>query len=271
VNARPEQGSGFGGRPFDPDAERWLADALARHAETRDPHLRAEIAEATSWLAHRAARRFAGRGEPFDDLLQVARIGLLKAIDRYDPSFGAHFAAYGTPTIVGELRRHFRDHTWSVHVSRRAKDLRPAVNKAVDELSHELGRSPRMEEIAQRVGASVDAIVEALEANGVYRTSSLDGARAAVASGLDPDFEHVLDKDLVELLMGRLQPRERKILHLRFFEQMSQSQIAERIGTSQVHVGRLLASTLTQLRALLEEAVEQVPDAVTTAPRARGR
>jgi RNA polymerase sigma-B factor len=252
VNARQEQGSSAWGKPFDPEAERWLADALVRHAETRDPNLRAEIAEATSWLALRAARRFANRGEPFDDLLQVARIGLLKAIDRYDPSFGVHFAAYGTPTIVGELRRHFRDHTWSVHVSRRAKDVRPAVNKAAEELTRELGRSPRMDEIAQRVGTSVDAIVEALEANGAYRTESLDSERAVVPSELDPELDRVVDKDLVELLMGRLRPRERKILQLRFFEEMSQSQIAEQIGTSQVHVGRLLASTLVQLRTLLQ-------------------
>jgi RNA polymerase sigma-B factor len=252
MNTRAEHGTGSAMKPFDPEAERWLTDALARYHTTRDPDLRAEIVESTSWLAQRAARRFANRGEPFDDLLQVARIGLLKAIDRYDPSFGVHFAAYGTPTIVGELRRHFRDHTWSVHVSRRAKDLRPSVNGAVDELSRELGRSPRLDEIAQRVGVSVDAIVEALEANGAYRPDSLDVEHAVVPSELDADLERVLDRDLVAALMERLRPRERKILELRFYEQMSQSQIAERIGTSQVHVGRLLSATLAQLRHLLE-------------------
>lgn len=258
--------------PFDPEAEAWLADALARFAASRDPRLREQIVHATGWLAVRAARRFANRGEPLDDLVQVARIGLIKAVDRFDPAFGNHFAAYATPTVMGELRRHFRDHTWSVHVPRRAKDLRPAVNTAVDELSRELGRSPRFDEIAERVGTSVDAVVEALEANGAYRADSLDHEAATAPSEVDPELERVLDRDVVALLLDRLRPRERTILQLRFFEQMSQSQIAERIGTSQVHVGRLLASTLAQLRAVLETdatlgaAYGDAPNTGTAAP-----
>ncbi|HTH07901.1 MAG TPA: sigma-70 family RNA polymerase sigma factor, partial [Ilumatobacteraceae bacterium] len=129
--------------PSEADDE-WLLDAFTRFNESRDPALREEIVHRTLWLAVRGARRFASRGEPFDDLLQVARIGLLKAIDRFDINVGVQFGAYATPTIMGELRRHFRDHTWSVHVPRRAKDLRPAVNEASDQLSKELGRAPQI-------------------------------------------------------------------------------------------------------------------------------
>lgn len=231
--------------------ERWLADALARFHESRDPDLREEIVERTAWLATRSARRFSDRGEPFDDLLQVARIGLLKAVDRFDPAHGVQFGAFATPTIVGELRRYFRDHTWSVHVSRRAKDLRPAVNNAMDELTREHGRSPTVEEIAARIHSSEDAVLEALEANNAYRARSLDPAGTGHAPPIEANFETVLDREVIVGLLDRLRPRERTIIYLRFFEELSQAQIAERVGTSQVHVGRLLASTLAQLRAYL--------------------
>ncbi|MEQ1702553.1 MAG: sigma-70 family RNA polymerase sigma factor, partial [Ilumatobacteraceae bacterium] len=124
------------------DDDAWLNDAFAQWSRTQSPALRDEIVERTHWLALRGARRFASRGEPFDDLLQVARIGLLKAVDRFDVTMGVPFGAYATPTIMGELRRHFRDHTWSLHVPRRAKDLRPAVNVTIEQLTKEYGRSP---------------------------------------------------------------------------------------------------------------------------------
>lgn len=232
--------------------ERWLADALDRYSKTRDPALRDEIVDRTAWLAIRSARRFADRGEPFDDLLQVARIGLLKAIERFDPSHGVQFGAYATPTIVGELRRYFRDHTWSVHVSRRAKDLRPLVNSAVDELTRESGRSPTVDEVASRIQASPDAVLEALEANNAYRAHSLDPTGAGHTPPVEAGFDNVLDREVIADLLDRLRPRERVIVYLRFFEEMSQAQIAERVGTSQVHVGRLLASSLAQLRSYLE-------------------
>src|SRR6185295_9860523 len=154
--------------------EQWLFDAFDRYSMDRDKDLRDEISEQTSWLATRAARRFADSGEPFDDLCQVARIGLLNAIDRYDPSHGVPFGAYATPTIMGELRRYFRDHTWRVRVSRRAKDLRPAVNATSEELSRELQRSPRIAEIAARMKIAEEAVIEALEANNAYRAHTLD-------------------------------------------------------------------------------------------------
>jgi RNA polymerase sigma-B factor len=242
----------------DPDRahedDAWLAAALDRFSGHRDPALRDEIIERANWLALRGARRFVDRGEPFDDLLQVARLGLMKAVDRFDPSLGVPFGAYATPTIMGELRRYFRDHTWSVHVSRRAKDLRPMVNAASDKLAAELGRSPRVSEIAQVLDVGEDAVLEALEANNAYRAHTLDPAGTGHTPPVDGGFEGVLDRDVVGHLLDRLPDRERTILVLRFFEGMTQSQIAERIGTSQVHVGRLITSSLAVLKSHLTAA-----------------
>lgn len=232
--------------------EQWLDESFRRYVTNRDPALRDEIIEHTLWIASRSARRFADRGEPLDDLVQVARIGLLKAVERFDPDHGVPFGAYATPTIIGELRRHFRDHTWSLKVNRRAKDLRPMVNAAVDELSRDLGRSPRVSEVAQRLELPEDAVLEALEANAAYRARSYDPAVPSHTPSVEPETEGVLDRDLVVSLLGRLPPRERRILYLRFYEELSQSQIAEQIGTSQVHVGRLITSSLATLRGLLE-------------------
>lgn len=246
------------------DSERNDGDELERmlseYRTSRDPRLRDAIVDATSWLAMRGARRFANRGEPVDDLLQVARIGLLKAIDRFDPAFGVHFPAYATPTIMGELRRHFRDHTWSLHVPRRAKDLRPAVNDAIDQLSKTLGRSPRIDEIAAEVHAAEEVVIEAMEANNAYRSFTLDAVSPGRSAQRRSELDGVVDRETVLGLLSSLAPRERTILYLRFYEELSQSQIAERIGTSQVHVGRLLASSLKLLRELAdvgEPAIEQ--------------
>jgi RNA polymerase sigma-B factor len=239
------------GTGFD-DEEARLQESLERYAVARDPLLRDDIALRTSWLATRGARRFWDRGEPFDDLVQVEQIGLLKAIDRFDPAHGVPFGAYATPTIVGELRRHFRDRTWAVHVPRRAKDLRTAVNDAHDELARELARSPLVSEIAQRLQISPDSVIEALEANNAYRTFTLDPARDGRSPAHATEFEAVLDREVIATLLDRLPARERRILQLRFFDEMSQAQIAEQIGTSQVHVGRLIASSLAELRRLLE-------------------
>lgn len=242
------------------DAERaaeddaWLAEALGRFTRDRNPRLRDEIVERANWLAVRGARRFVDRGEPFDDLLQVARLGLLKSVDRFDPSLGVPFGAYATPTIMGELRRYFRDHTWSVHVSRRAKDLRPMVNTTSDRLAGELGRSPRVSEIAAALDVGEDAVLEALEANNAYRAHSLDPTGSGHTPPVDGGFDGVLDRDLVAQLLDRLPDRERTILVLRFFDGMTQSQIAEQIGTSQVHVGRLITSSLAVLNAHLSAA-----------------
>jgi RNA polymerase sigma-B factor len=232
--------------------EEWLHDSFDRYSMSRDQALRDQIAEHTLWLATRGARRFADRGEPFDDLVQVARIGLLNAIDRFDPAHGVPFGAYATPTIMGELRRYFRDHTWGVHVSRRAKDLRPAVNTATETLSKELHRSPRIAEIAERMKIPEEAVIEALEANNAYRARPLDQTGNSTPT-VDSNLDAVLNREVIAGLLDTLHPRQRRILQLRFFDELSQAQIAEQIGTSQVHVGRLIASSLAELRSHLRE------------------
>lgn len=233
--------------------DQWLSAALSRFAVSRDDDLRDEIATRTSWLASRSARRFWDRGEPFDDLLQVASIGLLKAIDRFDPSAGVHFAAFATPTIVGEVRRHFRDHTWSLHVPRRAKELRTAVNAARDELTGELHRPPRVDEIAARVRVPAEHVIEALESNNAYRPQEFDPTGSGRRGSTTAEYDEVLDREVVAALLDRLPPRERRILVLRFFRAMTQEQIALEMGTSQVHVGRLIRSSFAQLRTHLPD------------------
>jgi RNA polymerase sigma-B factor len=240
--------------------EEWIRNAFERLSESHDPQLRDEIVTRTNWLALRAARHFATRGEPFDDLLQVALIGLLKAVDRFDTTLGVQFGAFATPTIMGELRRHFRDHTWSLHVPRRAKDLRPAVNEAVDQLTTRLHRSPQITEIAAEIGATEEAVHEAMEANHAYRPFALDTSTIELAVSQPKELDHVIDREAVLALLSTLGERERTILYLRYFEEMTQSQIAERVGTSQVHVGRLIASSLTTLRDRLNgEEMDLVP------------
>jgi RNA polymerase sigma-B factor len=243
--------------PADAAEEALLADALQRYGPPngqapRDLALRDEILASTDWLAARGARRFSDAGEPFDDLLQVARVGLFKALERFDPAHGVPFGAYATPTIMGELRRHFRDHTWSIHVPRRAKDLRPAVNAAMQELSAELNRSPRVDEVALRLHVTAEVVIDALDANQAYRTHSLDNARSAHLAKNDAAVDMVLDREVVAGLLDQLPPRERKVLYYRFYDELSQAQIAELIGTSQVHVGRILAASFARMRALLD-------------------
>ncbi len=239
-----------------PADEVWLRGALERFHVSRDIVLRNEIAERTDWLAARLARRFVGRGEPFDDLLQAARIGLLKTIDRFDPALGLPFGAYATPTMLGELRRHFRDHTWSVHVSRRAKDLRGSVAGAIDELTGLHARSPTVPELAVHLGLTEDAVVEVIEAGRSYRSVELDptNQRHALADS-DPVPEQ-LDRAEVVHMLEQLPARERTILYLRYFEGRSQSAIATELGLSQVHVGRLIAASLLRLRGVKEQRDE---------------
>lgn len=236
---------------MDTEIKGLLDASLDRYAKDRsDNELRDRILNDTDWLAVRAARRYAATGEPFDDLLQVARLGLIKALQRYDPTTGVPFAGYAMPTMLGELRRHFRDYTWRLHVPRSAKERRPLVNECVQALSGELGRAPRVDEIAARLGLSEEAIVEALDANQVYTTRALDHATPARLAVADCSVDSMMDRQLVATLLKRLPERERKVLYLRFYEELSQTQIAERIGTSQVHAGRIIATALARLRTL---------------------
>jgi RNA polymerase sigma-B factor len=201
------------------------------------------------------ARRFAGRGEPVDDLEQAGTVGLLNAVDRFEPDRGIDFLSYAVPTITGEVRRHFRDRTWSMRVPRRLKDVQSSINGAVGPLSQQLGRAPRPSEIAAHLGIATEEVVEGLDAQQAYRSSSLDelvsGADTTLTETLgtaDAELEKVEYRQTLAPLLDELPERERTILVLRFFGNMTQTQIADRVGISQMHVSRLLAQTVGNLR-----------------------
>ncbi len=210
-------------------------------------------------LADHIARRFRNRGEPLEDLVQVARVGLLNAVNRFNVDNGAEFIAFAVPTVMGEVRRHFRDHGWSVKVPRRLKELNAQLKRAREELSHELGRAPTASEIAAKLGIDRDEVVQAQIASSAYSTLSSDAPAGAsddddarsvtnTIGDLDANLDKVLDVATVRPLLAALPERERTVLTLRFFENMTQTQIAERVGISQMHVSRLLARSLGTLR-----------------------
>ena len=206
-------------------------------------------------LAEYLARRFAGRGENIEDLTQVAMIGLLNAIDRFDPDREVQFTTYAAVTIVGELKRHFRDKGWSVRVPRRLGEIGLRVNRALGELWQELGRSPTVAELAARIEVSEDQVLEAMEAMQAYSASSLDApigedglTHADLLADEDEPLERLEGWETVAPMIRRLPARERRILYLRFFLGRTQSEIAKELGISQMHVSRLLAQTLTALR-----------------------
>jgi RNA polymerase sigma-B factor len=219
--------------------------------------LREQLVAAHLPLAHNIARRFSHRGEPQDDLDQVATVGLIHAVDRFEPGRGSDFLSFAIPTITGEVRRHFRDHAWAVRVPRRLKDLHVAIGSAMSELSQEHGRAPTASELAEHLKLPREQILEGLEAAGAYRSSSLDSLLDTSSSGgtlenivgeADAELDRVEFRTALAPLLEKLPERERTILKLRFFAGMTQSQIAERIGLSQMHVSRLLSRTLARLR-----------------------
>jgi len=246
---------------FDAKERDDLRRKFVEYARTQDPVLRTELVTAHMGLAEYLARRFTNRGEPLDDLVQVASLGLLKAVDRFDPDRGLEFSTYATPTIVGELKRHFRDKGWAVRVPRRVQELHLRLASVVSALSQELGRSPTIGEIAQAASVSEEDVLEAIEAGHAYRFTSLDAPsgsddEATLASQLGRNDQALVDSEhRVDLspLIARFPPRERTILHLRFFEGLTQSEIAGRLGISQMHVSRLLARSLAQLRSTAEQ------------------
>jgi RNA polymerase sigma-B factor len=219
--------------------------------------IRGELVELHLPLVEYLARRFRNRGEWLDDLTQVATIGLIKSIDRFDLSRGVEFSTYATPTIVGEIKRHFRDKGWAVRVPRRLQELKLALTKAVSDLAQRLGRAPTVGELAAHLQMSEEEVLEGLESANAYSTVSLDAPDSgdddapAVAESLgmpDDALEGVEYRESLKPLLEQLPPREKRILMLRFFGNMTQSQIATELGISQMHVSRLLARTLTQLR-----------------------
>jgi RNA polymerase sigma-B factor len=222
---------------------------------------RAALVEQFAWVARHCARRFADRGEPFDDLLQVGMFGVLKAIDRFDPHHGTSFVSFALPTVLGELRRHFRDTTWAVRVPRRLKDLHVEVGATVDFLATENGRPPTPDQVADHLGIPVENVLEALDAGAAYRSAPLNmsGERddddapysGVLLGGVDPDLALAEDRVLLRQAIASLPVRERRIVELRFADGLSQSEIAEEIGVSQVHVSRLLRKSIRMLQEAL--------------------
>ncbi len=233
---------------------RTLDSGSPEYAELRNQLVRMHLP-----LVEHLARRFRNRGEPLDDLTQVATIGLIKSVDRFDPDRGVEFSTYATPTVVGEIKRHFRDKGWAVRVPRRLQELRLSLTTATAELSQLHGRSPTVHELAEKLAISEEEVLEGLESANAYSTLSLDvpdtdDESPAVADTLgaeDEALEGVEYRESLKPLLEDLPPREKRILLLRFFGNMTQSQIAQEVGISQMHVSRLLARTLAQLREKL--------------------
>src|SRR6266436_4531941 len=227
------------------------------HGSPDRARIRGYLVELHLPLVEYLARRFRNRGEWLDDLTQVATIGLIKSIDRFDLERGVEFSTYATPTIVGEIKRHFRDKGWAVRVPRRLQELKLSLTKAIGELAQREGRAPTVSELAAHLQMSEEEVLEGLESANAYSTVSLDAPDSgdedapAVADSLgmvDEALEGVEYRESLKPLLEQLPPREKKILLLRFFGNMTQSQIAAELGISQMHVSRLLARTLTQLR-----------------------
>lgn len=252
--------------PSPEELRRQTRQALERFAGLDDgverDHLRARLVSLHLPLVEHVARRFHNRGEPHDDLVQVGAIGLLKAIDRFDCTRGVEFSTYATPTVMGEIKRHFRDRGWSIRVPRRLQELRYSLATVTADLTQALGRTPTVPEIAEQLEVSEDEVREGIESSGAYCTLSLDApdthgedgkAMAETLGTPDTELERVDYRESLRPLLATLDPRDRRILNLRFFHQMTQSQIAREIGLSQMHVSRLLSRTLHQLRLGLRD------------------
>jgi RNA polymerase sigma-B factor len=223
---------------------------------TRSRALRNELVEERMPLARSLARRFANRSEPLDDLEQVATLGLLKAIEGFDPERGTAFSAFAIPTILGELRRHFRDRGWMVRVPRRLQDLRLRLDPVVSDLAQRLGRSPTTSEVAVAAEVPEEEVLEAMDAGNRYRPASLDATSDTLErsitrelASVDPGLDIVDDRTVLHDLINHLTPREQRVLYLRYYEQWTQSEIAAEIGVSQMQVSRVLSRCLETLSA----------------------
>jgi RNA polymerase sigma-B factor len=254
------------------------AEAFRRLKELPDgperDQLRQELVSAWLPMADRLAGRFRNRGESLEDLRQVAALGLVKAVDRYDPDRGNAFESYAVPTVVGEIKRHFRDHMWTLHVPRRVQDLRNRVRFARHDLSQTIsGRAPTVAEIAEHAGMTEDEALLGLEALDSFTALSLDAELPGSEDGYtlcdalggpDPALDVVIDREAVKPRLAKLPERERDILYMRFFRDMTQSSIADQLGISQMHVSRLISRCCTRLRD------EVLGDQTVQAARGRG-
>lgn len=224
-----------------------------------DTRARRKLFETFEPLATHLAHRYRNRGVEVEDLEQVAYVGLLNAIDRYDPDYGSRFVSFAAPTIAGEIKRHFRDSGWGASVPRRMKDISVSSRTVNQTLSQQLGRSPTVDEIAAELGISSDDVTDAAALGSAYRPDALDapitegGLSAGDTLGSeDPRIDLLIDLDSLAPLLASRPPREQEILRLRFYEDLTQRQIAERMGISQMHVSRILSATLDKLRVLLD-------------------
>jgi len=259
-----------------------LEERFAELRRTGDLGLRCSIIRDYGWLAEHCAGRFRRRGEPYDDLVQVAYVGLVQAVDRYDPARQAAFTSFAIPTILGELRRHFRDKTWPVHVSRRGKELYGIIAHVVDDLTATLGRSPTVQEVADWVGLDPVETLQAFEIRSAYRGVPLEPAdpeerldpadadRGAALWTEDTGFDLVEGNSLVASLIRALPTElDRRVVALRFIEGRSQADIAQRVGVSQVQVSRLLRANIQRMRRRLagDQGQDVSPGGVTTSSR----
>jgi len=230
-----------------------------QYRRTGNRTLRNTLVEHYIELARALARRFANRNEPLDDLEQVAMLGVLKAVERFDPDYGTPFAAFAVPTVVGELRRHFRDHGWMVRVPRRIQNLHQGMGALVTELAQELERSPTVAEIAVAAGVSEEDVLEALEAANCYRPAALEssapgGNPAERVRLVDDDLETADDRVVLLPLLAQLPRQQQRIVYLRYFEDLTQAEIATELGISQMQVSRLLARSIATLGEGVREA-----------------
>jgi RNA polymerase sigma-B factor len=220
-------------------------------------------------LVRSCVRQYRGSPEPVEDLMQVGYVGLLKAINNFDPQFGSSLSAYAAPCVSGEIKRHFRDKRWQVHVRRSAQELLLELRKATEQLTHSLGRAPADEELIERLGCTADDLVEARQADMVFSAYSLDAPLSDrddpaqlgdVLGDEDADMEHAIDMEAVSTHWGELPEREQRILVMRFYGNLTQAEIGARLGISQMHVSRLLSRALSHLRSRLLDA----PDALAS-------
>ena len=252
------------------DATRVAEDRalFARYLDQRDPVDREMLVERFLPLARQLARRYQRPDEPFDDLFQVACLGLINAIDRFGLERDVAFSSYAVPTILGEIKRYFRDRTWSVRVPRDLQDLALKVDRAVSDLDLELHRKPTVEEVGVKVGADAEHVLEALEASGAYRATSLQtpwgtdedsGDTLGDVIGVEEGgFALAEDRATIAHIMRVITPREREVLRLRFAEDLTQAEIGERIGISQMQVSRIIRQSVARLRAYAAVAEESV-------------
>jgi RNA polymerase sigma-B factor len=240
------------------------AELFARARNDGDTGAREQLIKRYLPLARRLARRYQRAEEPLEDLVQVASLGLLKAVDRFDTEREVVFSSYAVPTILGELKRHFRDRTWSVRVPRDLQELALRVDRTITALSVGTRRSPSVSEIAEAVGATEEQVLDAMEAAGAYRAGSLDAPRgsqgeegseslADTLGGEESGFDRAEERATLEPLLTRVSERERVVLELRFVQDLTQAEIGERIGVSQMQVSRLIRQALTRLRAGIDE------------------